>query len=159
MRLILPILMLSIAATAQQLPQRSLIDLHGNKVEPQELSMGHVLLLVASTECGYCLRDVKFLNLLAERYSDRVRFVVLLDSSKKDIELSRKMFASRFEFYNEHWTVIPSAQKHVRRLWKERIWPQYFFFVDGQFKRHYIYSCEETYQQLKDYLSSVPCGH
>ena len=141
------------------MPSVPLVDLQGGALDPQELRSGHLLLLVANTECGYCLRDVKFLNQLAEQYGDRVRFVVLLDSFPKDIATSRELYADRFEFYNEHWTVVPNAQKHVRRLWKKRMWPQYFFFADGKFKRHYIYPNAETYQQLKDYLCALPCEH
>ncbi|MCD8072128.1 MAG: hypothetical protein LUE10_02930 [Alistipes sp.] len=56
-------------------------DIDGNKVGLED----RAVVLVTSTDCGYCLRHVADHNRFARLYSDRVQMIAMYDSGAKQI--------------------------------------------------------------------------
>lgn len=134
---------------SQSLPESDLIDLDEKVIRYEDLKSDTTFFLISSMTCGYCLRDIPFYNSITESLCrHNTKFVVLIENSKEDI-VRNKITRT---FYNDNWIIIPDAMKMIRKIRKEKVFPEVVVFSDGQQIRSFAYSNSKTHKAIMVFL-------
>lgn len=150
--LLLFVINVSVILHSQNLPKYTLTDLNKVTYTSDQLSKDSVLFLVSSLTCGYCLRELPFYNHLTEKYSTKMKFVVLLEN---DAEYIQEFKRSNSAFYNEKWIVIPNGLKYSKKIWKEKVFPEYHIFFNGVLIRSFAYSNANTRAEINNFFKNI----
>lgn len=144
------LILFSIEGSNKKLPETDLIDINGTLISKKTLEKENVFFLVASLNCGYCIKDIKYYNALADKYSELTdfKFIVLLENDKNSIE----NFKKTKEFVNDQWIVIPSAEEYYSKIWKKGLFPEYLIFKKGRLDESFAFSNLKTMKKIKTYL-------
>lgn len=122
-------LLFSCAPKATQIAQETLTDIKGGEITL--LSEGDYLLLVTSTECGYCLVSSPYFNSIAAEFGDRYECIALYETGKEDIEFQGQQYENLFEPL-KGWSIIPDASKTYMKYIEKETYPQILVVLKGE---------------------------
>ncbi len=81
-----------------------------------------------------------------------MKFVVLLEN---DAEYIQEFKRSNSAFYNEKWIVIPNGLKYSKKIWKEKVFPEYHIFFNGVLIRSFAYSNANTRAEINNFFKNI----
>lgn len=119
-------------------------------VEGEIKSTETVVVLIASLQCGYCIKDIPYNNGLAEKYKTTNRKFILLLEEKADAIVSNPFYKN----ISNVWMVVPDASMFYSMFWKKKIFPEVHIFYHGKLKKSFVSASSKTKERLENYLSS-----
>ncbi len=59
------------------------------------------------------------------------------------------------DFYNAKWILVPQSMKNIRRMWQEKVFPEFHVFENGKIVKSFAYSNKTTRRAIYDYLKTL----
>lgn len=97
----------------------------------------YCIVLVTSTECGYCLINTDFFNSLAADYAGQIQMIALNESSRKQIEALPGKYPGH-QVKLTGWTIVPSARKIYMPLVERETFPQILLLENGKVRERFV---------------------
>lgn len=111
------------------------------------------VILVTSSECGYCLKYASYYDSLAMRYGNSVQMVALSESSNRKIEKTEKYFKQYGHNVSlSHWYVIPKARKIYMPMVETETFPQLIFLQHGKVVKRFVGTVNSVLDEINKEL-------
>lgn len=126
------------------------VDIDKNRVA---LDKEKAIVLVTSTECGFCLKNTPFYNKISEKYAKKVQLIAMYETKKRAIEKCQLQFAEMGRDVTlVDWIVIPNAKSHYLPLVERETYPQMLFIKNGEVIKRAIGTIDSVNEEIENFI-------
>lgn len=143
---------LSCSVPSRQIQETSLIDINGKEII---LSTDKdYLLLITTTDCGYCLINSPYFNSVSQEFGNYYQCIALYETGKNDIETQGEEYKDMIPPLT-NWIIVPDAYDTYIEYVDKETYPQILVVHKGEIVKVSVGTIQKVQDDLKLFLRTI----